>query len=116
MTIQYVVAATFTVVLIVLAANVVLDLYVRAAMRDAIDEAARATVPAATNASTCSTRARAAIAGLVRGPVGRGITVQCNVTPTWVRVDAQTSAPSFLPGLMPRWTIVVHATAQREPL
>jgi hypothetical protein len=103
------------VLLIVLAANVVVDLYVRAAMRDAIDEAARSTAPATTDAATCTVRARTAIASLVRGPIARGISLQCTVSPAWVRVDAQTHAPSFLPGLMPRWTITVHAVVQREP-
>lgn len=94
----------------------VVDLYVRAAMRDAVDEAARATAPAASDATSCRARARSAVGALVRGPVGRGISVDCSVSPTWVRVDAQTRAPSFLPGLVPRWTITVRAIVRREPL
>ena len=45
-TIQYVVATGFSLLLFVLVANLLVDLYARAAVRDALEEGTRAVVPA----------------------------------------------------------------------
>ena len=49
-TIQYVVATGFSLLLFVLVANLLVDLYERGAVRDALDEGVRAGVPAAATA------------------------------------------------------------------
>src|SRR6185369_11572384 len=57
-TLQYVVATGFSLVLFVLVANLLVDLYARGAVRDALDEGVRAQVPGAAPADACEARAR----------------------------------------------------------
>jgi hypothetical protein len=114
-TVQYLAATAFALVLLVLAANVLVDLYVRAAVRDALDEGTRAAVPAAADASTCRRRAQDVVASLARGPVARGIRIDCRISGEQVLADAHVSLPSFVPWLMPTWTLDLHAAALREP-
>lgn len=114
MTVQYVLATAFTLVLLVVAVNVLVDLYVRAAVRDALDEGARAAVPIGTDATTCERRARTVVAALARGRVGRGVTVACRVAGEWVVADADLTLPSFVPWLVPGWHVDLRALARRE--
>jgi hypothetical protein len=114
-TIQYVAATAFALVLLVLAANVLVDLYVRAAVRDALDEGTRAAVPAAADAATCRRRAQDVVASLAHGPVGRGIRVDCQIVGNHVVAVAHVALPTFVPWLMPSWTLDLHADALREP-
>lgn len=114
-TVQYVAATAFALVFLVLAANVLVDLYVRAAARDALDEGTRAAVPFAADASTCQRRAQAVIGSLAHGPVGRGIRVDCRIVGNHVVADARVAMPTFVPWLVPSWTLDLHADALREP-
>jgi hypothetical protein len=114
-TIQYVVATAFVLVVLVLAANLLVDLYVRAAVRDALDEGVRAAVPAAADATACRRRAQDVVAGLARGPIARGVHVDCRIVGADVRADARVTLPSFVPWLVPAWTVDLHAAARREP-
>ena len=113
-TVQFVSAVAFSLVLFVMAANVLVDLYVRAAVRDAIDEAVRVAVPAGTPAQRCTDRAAAAIASLVRGPIARDVVVRCVAVGGWVQADADVRLPSFVPILVPGWNFHLHARARQE--
>ena len=53
-TIQYVIAVAWSLVLLVLIANLLVDLYARGAVRDALDDGVRAGAPA--GASGCGVR------------------------------------------------------------
>ncbi len=112
---QYLVATAFSLVLLVLAANVLVDLYMRAAVRDALDEATRAAVPSATEVGACTQRATDVLATLARGPLGRGVTVGCRIVGGTVLADAHVVLASFLPGIVPSWSFDLHAAARREP-
>ena len=78
-TIQYVFAVGISFVLLVLVANLLVDLYARAAVRDALEEGTRAAVPIDAAPSACADRARAVLHGLLRGPIGRDIRVHCDL-------------------------------------
>ncbi|HEY1740457.1 MAG TPA: hypothetical protein VGI86_17220, partial [Acidimicrobiia bacterium] len=66
MSLQYVAASALALVLLVMAANLLVDLYVRAAVRDALDEGVRAAVPLGGTADDCEARANDTVHGLVR--------------------------------------------------
>ena len=66
-TIQYVVATGFSLLLFVLVANLLVDLYERGAVRDALDEGVRAGVPVAASADDCLARARDVVTSIAGG-------------------------------------------------
>jgi hypothetical protein len=113
-TIQYVLAVGFSFVLLVLVANVLVDLYARAAVRDAVDEGTHAAVAVDAPAGACVQRTRAALDNLLRGPIGRDVEVRCTESATSVLATADVRLPSWLPLLVPDWTFTVHAVAARE--
>ncbi len=112
-TIQYVVASACALVFFVLAANLLVDLYVRAAVRDALDEGVRAAVPLAGDASVCLDRANDALHGLVHGSLTAGINVRCARRDGRVIADADVVLPPFL-ALLPAWSFRLHAEALQE--
>jgi hypothetical protein len=112
-TVQYVLASACALVLLVLAANLLVDLYVRAAVRDALDEGVRAAVPIGATASDCAARANDTLHGLVRGAFVDGVSVHCGVDGGRVTADADVVLPSFL-AVLPTWAFRVHAEARQE--
>ena len=66
-TIQYVVATAFSLLLFVLVANLLVDLYERGAVRDALDEGVRAGVPISATADDCAARARDVVRSIANG-------------------------------------------------
>ena len=66
-TIQYVVATGFSLLLFVLAANLLVGLYERGAVRDALDEGVRAGVPVAAGADDCLLRAHDVVRSIASG-------------------------------------------------
>ena len=65
-TIQYVVATGFSLLLFVLVANLLVDLYARGAVRDALDEGVRAGVPVAAGTDDCLARARDVVTSIAQ--------------------------------------------------
>lgn len=114
MTIQYVAATAFTLLLLVLVANLLVDLYARGAVREALDEGVRAAVPVDAGAPACEARSREVIGNLLHGQVGEGVEVTCEVGPERVRAHATVTLRSWLPGLVPAWRFDLTAAARRE--
>jgi hypothetical protein len=112
-TIQYVIAVAWSLLLLVLVANFVVDLYARGAVRDALDDGVRAGAPAAVPADACEARAHEVLTGLVRGPL-IDARVHCAVSGALVTADANVALHSWLPMLVPDWHLTLHATALRE--
>ncbi len=114
-TVQYVAATAFSLVLLVLFANLLVDLYARAAVRDALDEGARAAAIVGGGPRECEERARAVVSQLVRGSAGRDIDIEC-VEPGngFVRARARVRLRAWLPGV-PDWTFTVTALGREEP-
>ena len=113
-TIQYVFAVGISFVLLVLVANLLVDLYARAAVRDALEEGTRAAVPIDSAPSACADRARVVLHGLLKGPIGRDIRVRCDAAFGVVSATAEVRLHSWLPGLAPDWNFTVRAVAVRD--
>jgi hypothetical protein len=112
-TIQYVIAVAWSLVLLVLVANFLVDLYARGAVRDALDDGVRAGVPAAAPVAACEQRAREVLRDLVRGPLVV-VRVRCATSGAFVTADATVTLRSWLPMLVPDWHLHLDAAALRE--
>jgi hypothetical protein len=114
LTVQYVLAVGLSFILLVLVANLLVDLYARAAVRDALEEGTRAVVPVDAAPGACVDRANDVVQNLLRGPIGRGINIRCETTLGIVTATADVRLPSWLPGLTPDWTFAARAIAVRD--
>jgi hypothetical protein len=112
-TIQYVIAVAWSLVLLVLIANLLVDLYARGAVRDALDDGVRAAAPAGASVLACEQRAHEVVAGLVRGPLLQTV-LHCRVDGAFVVADAQVTLRSWLPMLVPDWHMHLRAEALRN--
>jgi hypothetical protein len=113
-TVQYVLAVGFSFLMLVVVANLLVDLYARAAVRDALEEGTRAAVPVGAAPTACADHAHQVLAGLLRGPIGRDVVVRCQAAAGGVTATADVRLASWLPGLVPDWKFTVHAVAVRE--
>jgi hypothetical protein len=114
LTVQYVLAVGLSFLLLVLVANLLVDLYARAAVRDALEEGTRAVVPADAVPAACVDRAESVMQNLLRGPIGRDIHIRCETDAGSVTATAEVRLPSWLPGLTPDWRFASRALAVRE--
>ncbi len=112
-TIQFVVAAAWSLVLLVLVANVLVDLYARGAVRDALDDGVRAGAPAGATAVSCERRAREAVSNLLRGPLA-DVRTRCEQSGELIVAEATVTLHSWLPMLVPDWHMALRAEALRE--
>lgn len=112
-TIQYVIAVAWSLVLLVLVANLMVDLYARGAVRDALDDGVRAGVPRSASAAACEARAREVVTGLVRGPLIEA-RVRCEQSGAFMTAEADVSLRSWLPMLIPDWDMTLRAVALRD--
>jgi hypothetical protein len=113
-TIQYVIAVAWSFVLLVLVANLLIDMYARGAVREALDDGVRAGASATAPADACETRAREVVNGLVHGPLLHA-RVRCDSSGAFVVATADVSLASWLPMLVPDWNMTLRAEALREP-
>ena len=113
-TIQYVVAVAWSLLLLVLVANFLVDMYARGAVRDALDDGVRAAAPSSEPVAACEARAEDVLSGLVRGPLVDA-RVRCDTSGGYVTAEARVSLESWLPMLVPDWRMTLRAVAQREP-
>lgn len=112
-TIQYVIAVAWSLVLLVLIANLLVDLYARGAVRDALDDGVRAGAPAGASVAACEQRGHEVVTGLIRGPLLNTV-VHCAEDGDFVVADAQVTLRSWLPMLIPDWHMHLHAEALRN--
>ncbi len=112
-TIQYVIAVAWSLLLLVLVANFLVDLYARGAVRDALDDGVRAAAPASVPVAVCEQRANEVLRGLVRGPLVRA-RIRCATSGAQVTADSTVTLRSWLPMLVPDWHLTLHAVALRE--
>jgi hypothetical protein len=113
LTIQVVAATGLSLLLLALVANLLVDLYARAAIREALDEGVHAAVPVDARDGACEARADEVLHDLLRGPIGDDVTITCEAAALHSRARADVTLPSWLPGL-PAWTFTVGASAHRE--
>jgi len=113
-TIQYVVATAFSLLLFVLVANLLVDLYERGAVRDALDEGVRAGVPISATADDCAARARAVVQSIVGGSSIQIEELRCVRDGDRIVSTARLSLRSWFPMLLPDWRLTLRASAHRE--
>jgi hypothetical protein len=113
LTLQFVVATGLSLVLLALVANLLVDLYARAAIREALDEGVHAAVPVDAEPGACEARARAVLRDLLPGPIGDDVTITCETEPVHSRARAEVTLRSWLP-VLPAWTFTIEASAHRE--
>ena len=113
-TIQYVVATGFSLLLFVLVANLLVDLYERGAVRDALDEGVRAATPVAATTRDCETRVREVLSSVAGGSSLRVDALSCSTDGDRVIASAQVALRSWFPALLPDWRLDLHAAAHRE--
>jgi hypothetical protein len=111
-TIEYVMATALSLLLFLIAANLLVDVYERGALRDALDEGVRAGVPIGANAQRCETAARAVINSVA--PSLHPDELSCAFEGTRVVARAHVSLPSWLPMLIPPWHLDLRSQAVRE--
>jgi hypothetical protein len=113
-TIQYVVATAFSLLLFVLMANLLVDLYERGAVRDALDEGVRAGVPIGASADDCATRAHDVVRSIANGSSVRVHELTCVLDGDRIVSRARVSLRSWFPMLLPDWQLSLQASAHRE--
>ncbi|MGH8979203.1 MAG: hypothetical protein ACRDV7_14080 [Acidimicrobiia bacterium] len=114
-TVQYVATVGLSLVFVVLFANLLVDLYARGAVRDALDEGVRAAAPVGTDASLCEQRSKEVLDGLLRGRLGDDIRVSCREDGAAMVARGEGTLPSWLPAIVPSWRVSLEARMQREP-
>ncbi len=113
-TVQYVVAIGFSLLLFVMIGNLLVDLYARGALRDALDEGVRAGVPVASTAADCETHARDVVTSIAGGASVRVDELHCEIDSDRVVARADVSLRSWLPMIVPDWQLHLAAAAERE--
>jgi hypothetical protein len=113
-TIQYVAATALSLVVFVMMANFIVDLYARGVVRSAVDEAARAGAPVDASSAECVQRANEVVGNLLGGAMGRSVLVTCTEDADAVRARAVVTLPGWLPGVVPDWAFVLDARAHKE--
>ena len=116
-TLQFVVATAMALVVFVMLANFVVDLYARGAIRAAVDEGARSGAPIDSSAGECRRRANDALDDLIGGTMRSGVRVDCVEDSGTMRAHATVVLHGWLPGIVPDWSFVLTGTAvkEREP-
>ena len=113
-TIQYVAVVAFSLLLLVLVANLTVNQYARGVISDALSEGARAGAVAGAGPDECAARAHGVIDGLLRGPVGDGVVVSCRREGDLIVARAEGRLPSWLPMVVPDWHVSHVAAMQVE--
>lgn len=115
-TVQYVAAAGFTLLLFVVLANLLVDLYARGAVRSALEEGVRSAVPVdvPAPAEACAARAREAVRSVLGGSLVRVEGLECRVGSGRIVARARVVMPSWIPAVVPGWSVTLQSTARRE--
>lgn len=106
-------AVSFTLIVAVIVVNMLLYLYGQGAARAAIDEGVRAGSRVDAGEDACQLRAEQALEGLMPGPLGDGVRLNCLVVGGDLIAVADVTLSSPLPGV-PSWSFQMEARATQE--
>ena len=95
-------------------ANLLVDLYERGAVRDALDEGVRAGVPVASTSDDCAVRTRSVVRSIASGSSLRVDQLSCEPDGDRVVATARVTLRSWFPMLLPDWHLTLRASAHRE--
>ena len=113
-TVQFVAATAMSLIVFVMLANFVVDLYARGAIRAAVDEGARAGAPIDSSVGECERRAKDALDDLLGGGMRSGVRVDCVDSLGTIRAQATVVLHGWLPGVVPDWSFSLTGTAVKE--
>ena len=113
-TIQYVAATGMSLLLFMFVANLLVDLYARAAVRDALEEGVRSAVPVHAGNDGCVANARDVIRSIAGGGLVRVDDLTCAEDGDRVVASARVSLKSWFPALVPDWQLDLRAEATHE--
>jgi hypothetical protein len=113
-TVQFVAATAMSLIVFVMLANFVVDLYARGAIRAAVDEGARSGAPIDSSAGECERRAEDALDDLLGGGMRSGVRVECAESLGTIRAQATVVLHGWLPGVVPDWSFSLTGTAVKE--
>ncbi len=113
-TVQFVAATAMSLIVFVMLANFVVDLYARGAIRAAVDEGARAGAPVDSSVGECERRAKDALDDLLGGGMRSGVRVDCVDNLGTIRAQATVVLHGWLPGVVPDWSFSLTGTAVKE--
>lgn len=113
----FVAAAGLALVGFVVIANAITMVFVRGAVRAAVEEAARVGGRSDAPVAECEARARSVLDALLAPKARRGIEVSCELDgdPPAVRARAWVTLEAWLPGF-PSWSFGTEARSRREVL
>ena len=106
-------AVSFTLIVAVLVVNMLLYLYGQGAARAAIDEGVRAGSRVDAGEEACRLRAEEALEGLMPGPLGDGVRLNCVTYGDELVATADVTLSSPLPGV-PSWSFQMEARVVQE--
>lgn len=106
-------AVSFTLIVAVIVVTLLLYLYGQGAARAAIDEGVRAGSRVGAGEAACELRAQEALDGLMPGPLGDGVRVDCLIAGGKLVAVADVTLTSPLPGV-PSWSFQMQARAVQE--
>jgi hypothetical protein len=112
-TLEHVVATGAVLLVFVVIANVIVDLYARGAVRAAVDEAVRVSARVDATSEQCAARAADVLAGLLGERLRAGIRITCSEGLGAVTATAEVRLAGWLP-VVPDWSFVITGTAVEE--
>jgi hypothetical protein len=106
-------ALVLTFVLALALANLLTYQYGRGAVRNAVDQAARAGSRAGATPANCRQRGHEALDGLLSGPLGDDVALTCTDDGARARATATATFQGWVT-FVPDWTFTVTATSAKE--
>ena len=111
-TVSLVVASASALLMLVVVANVLVDLYARAALRAALDEGVRAGLVSSAPVDACQGRARESLDDLLRGPAGADVRVACAFDGDVIMATGEGVLPGWV--FLPDWELHMSALGAVE--
>ena len=111
--VEFVIGSLLALLVFVLLVNVAVNQYARGVIRAAADEGVRTGSKEGATALDCEARAAEALGNLLRGSIGRAVTLRCHDDGLTMRAEATATLPGWLPGT-PTWNVVVRAASAKE--
>ena len=103
LTVQFIAAVAFSLLLLVLIANVIIVQYAKGVVRSAAEEGAQAGSRLSATNLECEARANEVLGSLLGGAMGTGVTASCTISATEASATVEYTFTPWLP-LIPAWT------------
>jgi hypothetical protein len=115
--VEYTVCVGFSLIVLVWLANVAVFSYGKGAVREAVDEAARAGSRVDVDSvASCQARAAQVLGNILGGDMGRGVTVACSEQGGVVRAQASVHFAAWLPPMADaNFSLTGAAIKERAP-